>query len=79
MIGDGPRDWSAHGIQKGGSPRWDLTWTSEIREGGSFPFDERYVTSTGGYVVNGSTQFKSRLLRALGSQITHVPFSDWDD
>ena len=33
--------------------------------------------STGDYVVNGSTQFKSRLLRALGWQITHVPFFDW--
>ena len=29
--------------------------------------------ATGDYVVNGSTQFKSRLLRVLGWQITHVP------
>ena len=33
--------------------------------------------STGEYVVNGATQFKSRLLRALGWQITHVPFFGW--
>ena len=34
--------------------------------------------STGNYVGNGSTQFKSRLLRALDWQVTHVPFFDWD-
>ena len=34
---------------------------------------------TGKYVVNGPTQFKSRLLRALGWQVTHVPFFDWND
>ena len=34
--------------------------------------------STDEYVVNGPTRFKSRLLRALGWQITHVPFFDWD-
>ena len=35
--------------------------------------------ATGEYVVNGSTQFKSRLLRARGWQITHVPFYAWHD
>ena len=34
--------------------------------------------STGDYVVNGPTQVKSRLLRAVGWRITHVPFFDWD-
>ena len=35
--------------------------------------------STGDYVVNGSTRFKSRLLRALGWQVTHVSFFEWDN
>ena len=34
--------------------------------------------STGEYVVNGPTQFKARLLRALDWQVTHVPFFDWN-
>ena len=34
--------------------------------------------ATGEYIVNGATRFKSRLLRALGWHITHVPFFDWD-
>ena len=33
---------------------------------------------SGDYIVNGATKFKSRLLRALGWQITHVPFFDWN-
>ena len=33
--------------------------------------------ATGDYVVNGPTQFKSRLLRALGWQIRHIPFFEW--
>ena len=37
----------------------------------------RDVTSSE-YVVNGPTKFKSRLLQALGWQISHVPFFDWD-
>ena len=36
------------------------------------------VSSNSDYVVNGPTQFKSRLLRAHGWHITHVPFFDWD-
>ena len=35
--------------------------------------------ATGEDVVNGSTQFKSRLLRALGWQITRIPFFDWEN
>ena len=27
---------------------------------------------------NGSTRFKSRLLRRLGWDVTHVPFFEWD-
>ena len=42
------------------------------------PYHYLKHVSTGEYVVNGATQFKSRLLRALGWQITHVPFYDWD-
>ena len=42
------------------------------------PFHYLKDVSTGDYVVNGPTQFKSRLLRGLGWQITHVPFFDWD-
>ena len=34
--------------------------------------------ATGDYVINGPTLFKSRLLRARGWRITHVPFFDWD-
>ena len=37
------------------------------------------VSSPGDYVVNGSTRFKSRLLRALGWQVTHVSFFEWDN
>ena len=33
--------------------------------------------STRDYIVNGSTQFKSRLLQGLGWQVTHLPFFDW--
>ena len=36
------------------------------------------IPSTGDYVVSGATQFKARLLRALGWQITRVPFFDWE-
>ena len=42
------------------------------------PFHYLRDASTGDYVVNGLTQFKSRLLRALGWQITRVPFFDWN-
>ena len=33
--------------------------------------------ATGDYVVNGPTQFKSRMLLAAGWQITRVPSFDW--
>ena len=35
--------------------------------------------ASGDYVANGPTRFKSRLLRACGWRITHVPFFDWND
>ena len=34
-------------------------------------------STTGEYVVNGPTQFKSRLLRALGWKVAHVTFLEW--
>ena len=43
------------------------------------PYHYLKDVETGNYVVNGSTQFKSRLLRALGWQITHVPFFYWNN
>ncbi|MEM7515755.1 MAG: RAP domain-containing protein [Planctomycetota bacterium] len=35
--------------------------------------------TSGEYVVNGATQFKSRLLRARGWRISHVAFFEFDD
>ena len=35
--------------------------------------------TSGEYVVNGPTRFKSRLLGTLGWQVTHVPFFDWNN
>ena len=29
--------------------------------------------------LNGATQFKSRLLRALGWTVAHVPFFEWHE
>ena len=36
-------------------------------------------STTGEYVVNGPTQFKSRLLRAHGWKVAHVVFFEWDE
>ena len=38
----------------------------------------RDVTS-GEYVVNGPTQFKTRLLEAHGWKIAHIPFFEWNE
>ena len=39
-----------------------------------------YLKNAGGrcVVANGATRFKSRLLRRLGWDVTHVPFFEWD-
>ncbi|MEL6341468.1 MAG: RAP domain-containing protein, partial [Myxococcota bacterium] len=42
------------------------------------PFHYLQDATTGEYVVNGATRFKSRLLRRLGWDVMHVPFFEWD-
>ena len=72
---------------------WDHTFEHETAEGFSHDLAQpesnlavevdgpsHYLMdlSSGSFVANGSTRFKSRQLRSLGWTVAHISYFDWD-